>query len=469
MKQENVFVQLGMVGFSLLLAGSILFFSVQFISDYGKASTFQEDLSGVDEVVVPLSYETRNAKGDQLFQAGYYELAATEYAFAINIQPKNPVAYGKLGETQLKLGENEKALEALSKAMNYAKNDNYRFNYAIALIRTHAFEEANTHLQALEPKQEVLFYRTLLESYLGNYEEAQDLLKNSLATAGSVPLSLLNQLEAAYADFNAQLEGQDSYLRALLTQVMIDAGEHQLAEASARNILNEKNDYRDVWILLGYSQLKTKQYQEAEDSFKAAKNLDPIKPETHYFLGSSHFLQGEYEAAISEFELALLHGFEPEEEVYRQLAESQLFLENYEDALAAYEFLIKLDPSDIEGFAKPVQISVDSLNDLDRALTLAEEGVLQFPNDPNSHNLLASVYLEKGEWALAEASMKKALNLNPKWAETHFNLGLLAEAQGDFEAASKHYKSAHEYAESGSLISISAAEKFNALALKNNQ
>lgn len=469
MKQDNVLVQLGMIGFSLLLSVATVFFSFQLVSEYGQADLLQRNIPVVDEITAPLTYETRLAKGDQLFNATYYSLAATEYSFAINIQPSNPAAYGKLGQTHLKLGENEKALDAFERAVENSKNNSYTVEYAIALIRTKDFDLANSTLAILENNQEALFYRVLLEAYNENHDEAQRLLKAAMETPGRVSLASLNQIQAAYDDYNNQIEGQDTYLNALLSQAMIDAGEFQLAEEYALGILNEKNDYRDVWILLGYAQLKTEQYQDAEDSFKEAKTLDPIKSETHYFLGTSHYLQGEYAEAVAEFELALLHGFEPEEEVYRQLAESHLFLDEHEEALAAYEFLIKLDPNSIEGFIQAIQISVGSLQDLDRALTLAQDGVTQFPNDAISHNLLASVYLERGEWDAAEAAIKTALSLDTKRAETHFNLGLLEEARENLEAASNAYKAAHELAETGSPTSIEAAEKFNSLILNPNK
>ena len=68
--------------------------------------------------------------------------------------------------------------------------------------------------------------------------------------------------------------------------------------------------------------------------------------------------------------------------MYRKLAESQLFIEDYEEAIATYEYLVKVDPYDIELFIRPLWIAVEVLEDLDRALSLAEAALENFPEEP---------------------------------------------------------------------------------------
>ncbi len=271
----------------------------------------------------------------------------------------------------------------------------------------------------------------------------------------------------AYASFDSQQGGQGIYLKALLSKAFIDAEEFELAENLAMQILNEKTDYRDVWVLLGYAQLKKESYQEAEDAFKQAEKLDSVKPETHYFLGTAHYFQEEYEESIKGFELALLNGFEPESEAYRKMAESQLFLEQYEEALAAYEYLIKVDQSSIELFIRPVWIAIEKLNDLNRALTLAQESVTLFPGDAMSHNLLAWVYIEQNELEKAETEIDTAFDIDPNLAEAHYNAGLLREKQSNLEGAKWEFKKAYDLSESGDEISGLAAEKYNKLIIDN--
>ena len=217
--------------------------------------------------------------------------------------------------------------------------------------------------------------------------------------------------------------------------------------------------------MLGYALLKTKNFQESEDAFKAAKNLDSINPNTHYFLGSTHFEQNEFQDAVNSFELALLNGFEPQTEAYRLLAESYLELEQYEAALEAYEYLIKIDQTSIDLFVKPVWLSLDILKDLDRALRIAEESASLFPNESMSHNLLAWVHIQRDELPQAQHEIDKALTMDPKLPEAHFNKAMLEEKKGNTLDAHDSYKTAYELAGPDNSIKDLAAQKFNELSL----
>jgi tetratricopeptide (TPR) repeat protein len=231
----------------------------------------------------------------------------------------------------------------------------------------------------------------------------------------------------------------------------------------AMKVLNQQSDYRDVWTLLGYSQLKLENYEGAKQSLDQAVKIDSIKPEIHYFLGLSHYFLEEYDDAVTRFELALLYGFEPENEPYRKIAESQLFLERYEEALAAYEYLVKIEHSSVDDFVRPVWLAIEKVQDLDRALTLAQEAVTHFPGKAMSHNLLGWVYIEQGQLELADESLSTAFQIDPLMAEAHYNTGRLRELQGHTEGAIWEYEKAYELSESGDNISQQASEAYNRL------
>lgn len=254
----------------------------------------------------------------------------------------------------------------------------------------------------------------------------------------------------------------------MLTQAFIDVKEYQLAAGLALDILGSKSDYRDVWIMLGYAQLKTQAYTDAEESFKQAKKLDAIKPETHYFLGTALYFEEKYEEAVNEFELAVLYGFKPENEAYRKIAESQLFLEKYEESLEAYEHLVKIDGGgSVDIFVRPVWIALTYIKDMERALSLAELAVQTFPNEAMSHNLMAWVYMEKNELDKADAEIKNAFSIDPNFAEAHYNAGRLREKQGNADGAIWEYKKAYELSKAGDSISALASERYNALISAN--
>ena len=456
-------VQFGLISLSLVLLAGAGFGLFRAVRESGETNLFEATDAGEDQNV-PLSFAARISKGNQLFNAGFFELAAKEFALALKIDETQPEAHRKLGKAYWELMKYEEALQEFKRSYELDPSDDNRSNYGLALMRTQNFEPAKDVLnQVNENHQAGQFALGMLLAYEGDYESAKSKFSKAAGLSGPVIPALIQNFQTAFSTYNSQQGGQDIYLRALLVKAMVDAHEFPLAETLALKVLNEKNDYRDVWVLLGYSQLKMKKLTEAEDAFKEAKNLDAVKPETHYFLGIAHYEQGEYSEAVDSFELALLYDFEPESEAYRKLAESQNFLGNYEDALAAYEYLVKIDQSDVTLFAEPLRIALDILGDLDRALTLASESTSYFPSNAESHTYLAEVYLKRGELDLAITAVDTALDIDPNSAEAHFTLGKVKLAQGDKEYAKNEFKTSYELSKPGGALSVEAAQQYNAL------
>lgn len=458
-------LQIGIITLSAVLLVTVGVLGVSVVRQFTSANLLSETLTSADPEL-PLSYETRMAKGDQLFEAGSYKLAATEYSIAVSIEEEVEAGYSKLGKTYLKLGDYEEALSSLKRAYELSPSDSSRVNYAIALMRNKEFTEAQTLLnEGNAEHQGTAFYQGILLAYAGDFDAAEERFNKAASLSGSVPVAYLQAFQSAFANYNTQQGGQAVYLRALLTKGLIDAEEFPMAEEMALQVLNEKNDYRDTWILLGYAQLKTEKFMEAEDSFKQAKKLDGVKPETHYFLGMAHFEQAEYAEAVDSFELALLYDFEPESEAYLKLAESQSLLGNYEDALAAYEYLVKIDQRSLSMFEEPLRLAMEVLNDLDRALTLAEEATSYFPNEAQSYTYLAEVYLKRGEIEKANTAIDTAFDINPDLAAAHYIAGQIRLAQENEEGAKWEFKKAYELSKPGDALSVEAAEQYNALIL----
>lgn len=458
-------VQIGVISLSaiLLLTVGVLTFSVA--NQFMNASLLNETLTQPD-TELPLSYETRLAKGDQLFEAGYYDLAASEYSIAVTIEDSAEIAYTKLGKTYLKLGSYTEALASLKRAYELSPSDASRVNYADAMLRNKKFDEAQALLdEGNAEHQATVFYQSILQAYQGKFDDAQSKLEKAISLSGSVPTAYLQNFQSAFQSYDAQQGGQTIFLQALLTKALIDAEEYPLAEELALKVLNTKNDYRDVWVLLGYSQLQMKKYPEAEDAFKQAKKLDAVKPETHYFLGVAHYEQSEYAEAVDSFELALLYDFSPESEAYLKMAECQTKLGKFEDALASYEYLIKIDSSSLSIFEEPLRIATQELGDLDRALTLAQESTSYFPQEAQSHAYLADIYLQRGQLEEANSTIEIAFGINPNLAEAHFTAGKIRLAQANPEGAKWEFKKAYELSKPGDELSVEAAEQYNALIL----
>lgn len=465
-KQVPLALQITLLVLCASLLGISLVFTFKNVGLVAEGNLLQAE-KNVQQVATPLNYEERLRKGNQLMDKGFYELAANEYAFAINLQEENPSAHYMLGQAYLALHKPDKAAEQFDRARALAPSElAYDVAYGQALIENEQFEEAQALFDGFTKEmQEAKYYGAVLDSTYDRFEDAEEKFQRAAELKGSILENNIQIYLDVFADFQEQQDAQEIYLKTRLAKAMVDTKLYSLAEFTALDVLESKSDYRDAWILLGYAKLKRQDLQEAEDAFNQAKKLDAIKPETHYFLGLTHFEQGEHEECIQSMELALLYNFEPQVEAYRKIAESQLALERYNEALEAYEYLVKIDASKIELFTTPVWIAISKIHDLDRALSLSEDAVSNFPFSAQSHNLLAWTYMEREQLDEAEKAIQKSFDLNPNLAESHLTAGKLRQAQGNLEGAKWEYKKAYELAESDSDVSQEAAEAYNTLIL----
>lgn len=76
-----------------------------------------------------------------------------------------------------------------------------------------------------------------------------------------------------------------------------------------------------------------------------------------------------------------------------------------------------------------------------RALSAVSRAVAERPEDPRAHNYLAAVLKALGWIGAAESELQRALDLDPQYAEAHFNLAItyLERRPPAIELARRHY------------------------------
>jgi Tfp pilus assembly protein PilF len=262
---------------------------------------------------------------------------------------------------------------------------------------------------------------------------------------------------------DAETEGGALYLDAMLVKSMIDAEEFEMAALLSKSILEEKSDYRDVWIMLGYADLKMEAFQDAEDALKQAKSLDSTKPEILYFLGMAHLKQKEYEEAVRSLELALLYNFQPQQEVFEKIAESYNALGKYVDALESYKKVLAQEDPSLENFKRAFEIALQKVKDQKTAFDLATQATLSFPEEAAPQVWLSQVFLSQKDLIQAEISVEIALSQDPRSAEAHLSAAHLREAQGKTDGAKWEFKKAYDLAGKNSPTQTEAAENYNRL------
>jgi tetratricopeptide (TPR) repeat protein len=427
--------------------------------------TIDEEEVSIPETGVarPNSYEDHLNKAALLKQNGYNALAITEYQAAARMDPAKITPLIQTGIIYLEENDYLKAKVSFEEALKI-KPDNLTTKIYLVktLIAQRELIEADKIIISIRVhNQESKYYQALLRAYFGDHAKAKSLLNEviNLNSTSEIAENAGKYL-AAYDEFDFNLGGQNTHLKTLLGRTYAQTGEYQLAIAILFDAIKEKKNYRDPWIILGYSYLNINKFPDAIEALEEAKKLDPQHPKTPFYLAIAYQGIGDLDRAIQNLELARNNGYEPRIQIEQKLSEIYLQQKEYEKAAQSYENLIALNNEDINQFIKPIWIYIDRLNQPFKALELANKALAAHPEDPMGFNLVGWASVGADDFENARKYLDKALSLNPKLDAVYLNYGTYYEKQGNYKEAAKYYKAAYNLG-NGNSISAAAADKYN--------
>jgi len=168
---------------------------------------------------------------------------------------------------------------------------------------------------------------------------------------------------------------------------------------------------------------------EALSEYKKALEIDPHYTDIHNNLGRLYFKTGQYSEAVEEFNKAL--AIDPS---YRH---SQINLEIVQEILAG-----KLK---IEAYNHYEKASFyDEIDKFEEAIAEYKRAIEIDPDYAQAFTSLGSVYERKGLFGPAIFHHKRAIEINPNLAVAHLNLGVAFARKGVLDLAIPAYKEAME-------------------------
>lgn len=120
-------------------------------------------------------------------------------------------------------------------------------------------------------------------------------------------------------------------------------------------------------------------------------------------------------------------------------------LKEYESAIGHLEQALAAKPGLAQTWLTLGMVHYERDDPL-RALSALSRAVAEKPDDPRAHNHLAAAAKALGWLGAAESELQRALDLDPQYAEAHFNLALiyLERRPPGVELARRHYLRAVE-------------------------
>ncbi len=303
--------------------------------------------------------------------------------------------------------EQERDLPKAAQVIDQHKNDQvsskllelYR---AKILARSLDFNTALELIDRLDQEELAILKAGVLIS-LEDRERAQSFLYSLVndhtdAKVKSIALSLLE----VYRKHDTHRDADGSYLWLLFAKHFASLGEVEISQFLVNKTLEISPEYRDAWLIKSLNELELKQYDQAETSLLNAYQYDPGNVELQYLLAQTYFLQEELDLSEQYFLYSLQQVSDYKLLSLQKLGEIALLKEDFPLATHYFEQIRSEDETNINALSQLSWLYGGKLNDLNKAQELAEILQSNYPEDPQSKELMRWILSKQGE--LEEAS-----------------------------------------------------------------
>src|SRR5438093_1483943 len=184
---------------------------------------------------------------------------------------------------------------------------------------------------------------------------------------------------------------------------------------------------------------REKNYRDAADQYAKAIVLVPKSPYAHLRKGHALFNLNDYDAALSEFGLALDQGSAPLG-IYRIRSNIYLVQKKYDAAITEIQKGLTIAPSDVN-FLKDLGEAHLARNEFPAALDAFRKAAAIDPKDGDLNYHIASVQFQVGDTKAQETAAQAALAQGTKFmGEAYYLLGDACQKQKNSACAIEAYQ-----------------------------
>jgi tetratricopeptide (TPR) repeat protein len=366
--------------------------------------------------------------------------------------PKLAAVHRYLGIAWARQKNLPEAISALKEARTLAPNSSdIRSNLAQVYLAqgslSLAIREGESAIE-FNP-QNVPALRTLADAYIlaGDAKRAQELLREVLALLPDDPivhhrLGVVSRSQRraaeAMAHFEQALEKNPKLMEALeqIVAILVSQGKvPQARERVGRQVAMNPQDPRFL-NLLGRVLVQSRNFSEAEATYKKAMVLDEALLTTYANLGELYARQGKVQEAIREFETIAAKS--PRQlsalTILGMLYEQQ---KDYARAIAKYEEALRVDARFAPAANNLAWLLIENGGDKERALAYAETARRAFPSDPYIGDTLGWVYYNKQMYVKSVSVLQESVDQLPEHPIILYHYGMAQYANNNSVEAKK--------------------------------
>ena len=235
---------------------------------------------------------------------------------------------------------------------------------------------------------------------------------------------------------------------------------------------DQKNPH--VASALAFALDKSGDYATAQIMYEAALRLDSKMSDVRFNLGTLHFHQKRYEAAITCY-VTYMVKVGDNSRAHRNIAKSLLQLGQLDSAIVSFKRAAAMDPANSNNLYS-IALVYDMKDELNEAISYyrqaleikpdypearyklakalksnyqVEEAMVEFQtllyNSPQHHqalNGLATCFINRREYVDAIGLLKQAISISPGYAMAHYNLGVAMSNMANYQGALSHFQEA---------------------------
>jgi cellulose synthase operon protein C len=385
-------------------------------------------------------------KGRMLSVEGKFDPAITSLRAAVAADPTSAAAHFALGRAYLAKNDREQAIKAFNET---ARLNPRAVGAQLELSRLELAEgRVDSSIQLAEqalknssggPDAKLALIRGLIarRDITRAGAELAALMKQypdnaSVRAQVGVLAAIKGDSAGATKSLTAALALDDTNLEALTALITLDLAQRNFSRAISRiesRLAQSPNDAASL-VLAARTYGAAGDLKKSEESLRKAIEVDGSNFQAYGMLGRMYIRQGRLGEALREFDE--LSKRQPRPVQALTMVGSLLEAQNKpREARARYEQALAIDPEMPVAANNLAWMYVESGENLDMALQLAETAARRLPENPAIQDTLGWIYYKKGLTTLAVASFMKCIEREPRNAVFHFHLGLAYAKAGD--------------------------------------
>jgi len=253
------------------------------------------------------TYQQKINTGLSYFINQDFRLAISEFVQANKTDKTQALPFILSAESYLNLDKPE-----LAKKNIYAAKfkQNYGLYGQLIELQYHIYSrnnfEAENILRALDPQfAETQFWNAIYALNIQEIDIAKSYFENLIAHPDNNPFyHIALSFKYNYELYKTFRDVNIGFLQTLTAKNLLNHNQIIASRLLSYTALKQNPVFRDAWLTLGYSFVKSREYNKALQTLDKTRKLDPYYPETHLYLGIAYYNINNYANAIRHLNLA---------------------------------------------------------------------------------------------------------------------------------------------------------------------